>query len=516
MKFSARFTLLILVLCFNDLNAEEAAKSNPFRAVLDAEELGRRISLQIDDIANAIYLADKTLHPAVGTKLFGIRNGSNADKAGIENDSIIVQRGEQKSWGGYFPPFFLKKPSTVEFITPSGANGKAELGAGLMGGKYKGEYHLEIAYLRGEVGIRNKIWDRQMLVACMFQATDAKLAETALHHAIKLGYKEDVLTDFFQVIFQTISKNGPEKSMEKFLAHFEGKEIPWIYIPPLQNVIAVTGRIDYMKRIADQAGDNAVFDSVTIKDFLTWTGGKTKFPQESLVKRVVAKRGELLNSKFKPYRDGKKPKDGEIMEKELQFTGDLKKLYYCNYHAEFKPNKFPHNIHYQATIKLAAVGLNGTRFPIVRMGFSRLTSKEFPIDKTSRFPRNGIAFYEQLLYLDIMRKTDGTFISTSASTLPGLTAVQSPIFTVPFIASPAMPAGDLDTVIARDEKDGKTQSSLTIDLIRLGSEIGLFIDGIPYIHIPTNPDDTGKFMIHLDSFGTEVEISDQELWELKD
>ncbi len=515
MNFPARLTLLILVLCFNDLNAEEAVKNNPFRAVLDADELGKRITLHVDDVANAIYLANETLHPAVGTKLFGIRKGGSADKAGMENDSIIIQRGKQKSWGGYFPPFVLAKPTTVEFITPGGANGKVDLDAGLLGGQ-KGEYHLEIAYLRGDVGKRNKIWDRQMLVACMFQATDAKLAESALHHAIKLGYKEDVLTDFFQVIFQTISKNGPEKYMDKFLAHFEGKEIPWIYIPPLQNVIAVTGRIDYMKRIADQAGDNTVFDPGTIKDFLVWTGGKVKFPQESLVKRAIAKRGELLNSKFKPYRGGKKPKEGEIIEKELQFTGDLKKLYYCNYHAYFEPNEFPHNIHYHAVIKLEAVGLNGKRSPLVRMGFSHLSTKEFPLDKTSRFARSGIAFYERLLYLGIMRKANGTWISTSASTLPGLNAIHSPIFAVPFVASPLMQTAVLDTITARDEKDGKTLSSLTVDLIRLGSEIGVFIDGIPYIHLPTDPDDTGKFMIHLDSVGTEVEITNQEFWGLKD
>jgi len=115
-----------------------------------------------------------------------------------------------------------------------------------------------------------------------------------------------------------------------------------------------------------------------------------------------------------------------------------------------------------------------------------------------------------------MRKAAGTNITTSASTLPGLTAIQSPLFAVPFVASPAMQTAVLDIITARDEKDGKTQSSLTVDLIRLGSEIGLFVDGIPYIHLPTDPDDTGKFMVHLDSFGTEVEISDQELWELKD
>ncbi len=74
----------------------------------------------------------------------------------------------------------------------------------------------------------------------------------------------------------------------------------------------------------------------------------------------------------------------------------------------------------------------------------------------------------------------------------------------------------LDIITDRDEKDGKTHSALTIDLIRLGSEVGIFIDGIRYAQLPTDPDDTRKFMILLDSFGTEVEITNQEFWSLND
>ncbi len=505
-----RYLLLGTVFCCANLIAQERVPENPFREILTPEELGIRLESNTEEVSESIYLATETRYPAVGMLVRSISKGRNADKAGVRDNSIIFQRGKHKVWADYVPMQILHEPYTAKLIDPEGNEYEAQLDAGLLGIRARGEYHLEIAYLRGEVGTRDPKWDRQMLVACMTHSSDPELAETALHYAVKLGYPGDALSDFFRVIFQTFTETGPAKEVEQFFSHFEGKEIPWVYMPPLHNALVVSGRIDFMQRIADQAGTNAVYDPDTIKNFLQWTGGKVQLPEESLLQRALKARGPSLNDKLIGYRKGKPDPNGRKINSLLKISS-MPGRYYS---IEFQSDDLPRDIHYHARIWIQANGLSERFASNMRIGFvDRYDEDHGPIPL--RYPRlGGVSFSHRHLFVSFTRSVYGTLISTSGNEMPGLHWALSPIIEIPYVADPDIPESLLERYEKTKRTPGDEPKPIDVDLIRYKNEMAVFVNGVRHLHLPSNPEPDRKISVALHIVGLKVTMKKLAIWEL--
>ena len=255
-------------------------------------------------------------------------------------------------------------PYTAHLFEPENKVLTEELKPGLLHATFIRAYRPDIAYLRNEIGKRDPKWDDHLIFAGLAFPTNSQLAETALYHAVEAGYPEDELTDFFKVIFRTLSKEGPEKEMEKFLSHFEGKEIPWVYIPPLHSALIVTGRIDFMQRIADVAGDNCVFDAATIDQFLKWTKGKSKWPEGSLLERARENRRRSIANKLTSSQRVQIIESRKRLEDRLSPGPPINSQFSFNSppggysHFEYTSDKMPHNLHQNIIVKLQANGID--------------------------------------------------------------------------------------------------------------------------------------------------------------
>ena len=449
--------------------------------------------------------------PAVCDKLTKVNTNSNAFRGGITTDSLLEQRGEWKSWAGYIPMIISEKPFTAHYIDPDGNPNQADLDAGLLGVSAKGEYRLDLAYLRRDVGVQDPRWDRQLVVACHVHRTDPALAETALHYAINLGYQEDALTDLFQIMFRTFTKEGPESAMESFFGRFENEEdIPWVLIPPLQNALTVCGRIDFMERIEKIAGDNAVFTRPILDDFLNWTGNEKKLGKESLLKRAIAARGESLKDNFEPYKKGKPLKDGPEITEDLKFSPRPGHYYYV----EHRQKELVKNLHYQAEIELAANGLTPRWSTQLRICFLNQYSEDHPAPKTTRFPKSGISYPGRNLYLAMGRSIDGTKITTSGSEMPGIRFAVTDCIEIPFVANPDVHEDIREEFEKTKGNPGENPSPVKVDMIRMGSELGIFVNDICLLHLPADPNTTTPFAIHIHGVGVSAEIRKAKVWKL--
>ena len=174
---------------------------NPFREIYPRREYDKRLKAAGADIESSIHLATKTRQPAVGLKLIRVSEELSAENPGMQIGSILVKQGNRKSWARYLPTK-LVMPSryTAHFIDADDNDQMVRLQPGLQKVTYSRVYRPDIAYLRNEIGKRDPRWDRHMVLAGFAFATNAKLTETALHHAIEAGYQEDALTDFYRVV----------------------------------------------------------------------------------------------------------------------------------------------------------------------------------------------------------------------------------------------------------------------------------------------------------------------------
>ncbi len=493
---------------------DSVSPNNPFRELYSREEYDKRTEAADKFADEAIRLAAETNYPTTGLKFTSIVEGANIDKAGVQKGSILYQRGDRKSWARYLP-YRVAMPGlyNAHFYGPDGNEQPVDLEPGLFGARISRVYRPDIAYLRNEIGKRDPKWDRYLIIAGASYSSNAKLTETALHHAIEAGYRQDALTDFFQVLFKTFSREGPVKEMEKFLSHFEGKEIPWVYVPPLQRVLLVTGRIDFMQRIAEQAGDNCAFDAPVLEKFRQWTEGQTKWPEESLLDRAVAKRGDSIADIFtSSRREGSKLYPADPVDGALRYSTPPG----SSFHIEFVSDKMPHNIHFHTTLKLKATGIDRKWQTKFRIDWAYLypDGKKLPVNP--RFPST---MYwtpaRRFLHLSLGKVYSNSVLEVSALSLPGYTLThETPLF-IPFVKYPILPEFLVERFEESKDILAAEPKTMEIDMIRYHNEIGIFIDGICYLHLPTNPHPSKKIDLNMRSQGMNVAVEKQDVWELR-
>ena len=517
-------------------NAQET--NNPFRELVSFEKHEENIEYLAKSVDAAKELATDLGFPAVGELVFKVTRNSNADLSGVPEKGIVFQRNDWKSWGGMIPPIWIKDPYVVRLRDKEGVIQEIPVNGGRLDAKLNGYYRPELAYLRNKIGTRDPKWDDLVLTAFLRFRTQPQYAETSMYHAIKAGYQLDDLTDFFQIVFSMLSKEGPEASLENFLSRFEGMEIPWIYIPALHNALVVTGRIDFMQQIEEQAGGNCVFDAAVIEQFRNWRKGETKWPAESLLKRAEKKRGESITSIFEsnqrfqmdPNRSRMDPRripdefvPGPLVGEEFVLDTPPNVVG----HIEFTAEEIPHNIHLHVITKVQSNGILYGRFPAdFNITFASLYPETIFGSEKSRFYSRGrnLHFPYPYCFLDLQM---GTFysgkqvtVSTSGNGLPGYYNRYCYSLEIPFVEGAKLEGADNPGSIENLEKliamrTGEAEP-MEIDLIRYKDEIGLYINGICYLHQPTNPEPERNIDLNFRERGAKMSVEELDIWTIKD
>ena len=113
-----------------------------------------------------------------------------------------------------------------------------------------------------------------------------------------------------------------------------------------------------------------------------------------------------------------------------------------------------------------------------------------------------------------------TTLKTSGNGLPGFFLDKTYMTKLPFAEGAVFTNTDRQESIDYFEKAIKKRTveakPMEIDLIRYRDEIGLFIDGICYLHQPTNPDPARNIDLNIQETGSKMAIEKFEIWRLRD
>lgn len=514
MKSLLTLSFVFLSLLSSPSNAQE--EGNPFRLRMDPDEIVTRLRSVASAIDRVKENAANPASPSVGVRVGGVYPRGNADVGGIERGSLIIKRGDYFPWSGFAPEIPISKPHFVKYIDPDGNEEKVMVGGGPIGATLSKSYSLGTAFLRGEVGSKNRDWDEELIAACIFCQSDQALAESVMHFAVENGYPLDDLVDFLAVQFQTYSPSGPDEAIDRFLGHFQKDEaMPWVYLPPLHEAAVVTGRIDLMTRIAKEAGLNCVFDEDTISKFLKWTGGETRFPQESLLQRAIANRGESIAHRFTSTeiesRRGDRP--GPPLDGHIDVSRDPGETF----NVEYTSDDIPHNIHYHLKADLKATGekMRGRQTRLLLL-LASLYKDPHDIPQIEKYSMASPSLDRRVLYLELNPVYSFTGIETSGSSLPGINQTYHGIAHLPYVNNPDLPDHLQGPFDASNGTWSRETGPITIDMIRYGCEVGIYVNGICVLHLPTDPNSTRKVDFNLHSTAIEIESEEQNMWELID
>lgn len=510
--------LVIAVVAVSLTNGKTDGNANPFRSVLDAEDFEKNFSAWEKVRARAREQASQG-YPSVGVRMVGAEPGSAAREASIPPNSIIVARSEKKSWGGFLPEPLMGEPYVLHFVTPEGEAETRNMNAGPLGARVTGSHRIELAYLQGDVGKRDPAWDEEIIQACACWKSDRETCETALHSAVAKGYTPDALTDWFRVQLALLTEDGPEAEMEAFLGHFTDQPIPWVFIPPLHDVLLVSGRIDFMQRIEKEAGSNCAFDRETIERFLKWTNGEVTLPTRSLLERINEMEKVSINRLFESVDDDTEEERYALMGKQFYYRSPPRFLYQVVYRPEESAvggtRPIPHDIHYNLFVTPFATGHDQKFATNFRVGFTYVHPEDEPPSHDPRFDMRGPPLPIHCVDVEIDKPFGNlSLISSNGDRHPGMRKRRMDEFAIAYIDDPKLP----EPLGERFEKSRDTWTDipdpLEFDLIRYGNEVAAFVNSICVLHLPTDPENNDEIEIALRSIGMEVYVHEQDLWEL--
>lgn len=412
----------------------------------------------------------------------------------------------------------MEKPYTLHFATPEGVRQSRRMEAGPLGARVSRSHRIDLAYLRGEIGVRGEAWDEEILQACRCWKSDRDTCETALHLAIESGYPPDALTDWFRVQFALLSEDGPEDEMESFLAHFDARPLPWVYIPPLHDALAVCGRIDFMQRIEDEAGENCAFDKETIQRFLEWTDGEVKLPSVPLLERARSGQKVSINEIFESVDDVTEEDRRALMGKPFSYASPPRFIYQVIFRPEpsasGEERKIPHDIHYRLVATPFATGHDKKWSTNFRVGFTNIFAEDSHRPPERRYEMRGPALSMHSLDVYLLKPFGSmTLLSTNANGFPGIHGRRKDDFVIIYIDDPKLPDAFSDRFEQSRDKLTAAPDPLEFDLIRKGNEIGAFVNGVCVVHLPVDPASKGEIEIAIRSMGMKVYVHEQDLWE---
>lgn len=130
---------------------------------------------------------------ASGVLVDGVSPGSAAERIGMQVGDRILTVGETELWSHLRLDWKHDAPERIViWQSPDGRRHSEPVPSGRLGVDVEGDILLHAVYF--EAGKADPRWDDLILVALLVAELDPAMAETALFHAVRLGYPLDAIT----------------------------------------------------------------------------------------------------------------------------------------------------------------------------------------------------------------------------------------------------------------------------------------------------------------------------------
>ncbi|MDF1658918.1 MAG: hypothetical protein P1U58_14980 [Verrucomicrobiales bacterium] len=485
-------------------------KENRFRLLTTEEGFEALFKRYEKTLLRAYQEAEAGIIPVNTLQINQVVKDGNAARAGIEPGSRLIQLGDYRPWADAFPLIRSDEPSSALIITPDNYEIEVDVEPGSLQAYSSGIHGLELAYLRGEIGVRNELWDDFITLACCTKLNSLSTMESCLHKAIEAGYEPDSFTDIFHVIIYSQTRWGPSGALDQFFSNFKAdQEIPWAYFPILHNALVASGRIDYMERLLSQVGDNTVFTREVIDQFLEWRNNQVKFPDKPLIERVMELERTSIADNFYHNVENHGAVPGEEMGAEFKISTRYPELY----KTEYKSSYIPQNFHYQIEVKMAQNTLHGRTSSFIVL-IANLFDEDEAVPEDIRYGTTGISHPYRLMYLKMGKRLAIVPLEVSANSIPGTAYSRQPYWKIPFTANPHITESARHWAEPFRSSFGEEPPVHKFDFIRLGNEMAIFVNNLVYLHQPTDPAPTREIDFNLHCRGLDVEILSHDIWEL--
>ncbi len=545
---ASRVALKSLVVIFLTGTCFCAAEENPFQNLLDDFSYQKALGRMTVTLLEAEELA-KSKMPTTGARVAKIAPGYQAINLGIRTGSILDELDKQKLWGNV-PWNERRSDSQLLLINPEKLRKAFTVAPGIVGLRYVEHYRPELFYIRRETE-QGTLWYEHAMVGAMHWEADPKLGETAWHKAIEAGYPQDAYSDYFAALFAQHRPDGAGKELDRFMARFGPTEkIPNVYLPRLTYLLASTGNLKHLKRLSKQEGDNFPWLKTDLSKLNKWSRGKP-LPETSLLERAKALHGKRVTEKLKTFAQ---PMAGVITKPLPDFftkvpskisqpsgSGSMKLF--------FGQELLLNNIHLSADITVECkirdkeYGSHMTFFfeeqypnryqppqptksnPTIDSLITGIpTRTRYPKDQSShyptkfRYPQTEPLSFKQVLTFGLVYNvnSDVPALHISGSQTEALLRQRSPHLSMSR-AGGADESWDLQHEELSQRRLDEIQElrTMKVDMVRLGNEAGIYLNGVCYYHMPVGSLDNG-IAIGYKLSGVDVTFSNFSVWKLRD
>jgi len=432
-------------------------------------------------------LAAETDEPAFALRVHSVEPGSPADEAGLQPGDYVYQIGEAGVRGIRHAP--RRGEETVYYCREGGRKTRATLGRDRSGIVWTESLRPQLDYLRGEIGTPDPRWDEAAAEALALLAADPAAAEERWATAKALGYPEDELDAVVRAYAawkrrRTIPVREAYEAVER-----EFTVMPQLYAALLEDFAYATGQTDLLKALFEadpglSGTDPRYFDLWERFDAAPTHRGR-------LLEHARNARERLLNDELAV------PEGEEDERYHGRLATLLEKKSFSPAAGRFSLVKFtmPDDVadfHYSVAFHLYVWSYHERHGSFVRVA-ARIGEEE------------GKAIGNRLLAeVELGRdKVLGTYLNHRGAHQMRKRGTLLPHKPIP----------------AEDELEEGAERRMSrafrIDIIRLGRELAIYVDGVSYCHLPIDPDHPAT-ELHFFSTGISANINDVEVWKLEE
>ena len=187
------------------------------------------------------------------------------------------------------------------------------------------------------------------------------------------------------------------------------------------------------------------------------------------------------------------------------------------FNVEYTSENIPHNIHYYLKANLKATGglQEGyqTRFLLL---LANLYEDPHDIPRREKYSMAADDLDRRVLFCKLDPYYSYTRIETTGSSLPGIEQTYHNVDFLPYVKNPELSDRMQKIFDSSNGRLSRETGPITVDMIRYGCEVGVYVNGLCVLHLPTEPDSTRAVDFNMHTTAIEIDSEEQNMWEITD
>jgi len=485
----------MLGLCSSRVNAEE--KYTDFHAILSSADYVAALDREGERIEEAERLA-ATKMPTIGSLIVEILPNSAAVDLGLTPGSVVNSVGGEPVWG-FFGWRDRSEPAEAVVFLPSGEETRHTFPPKSVGVRMGPYFRPELELIRAHSGAGDTAWWKHAILGALTFADNPALSETAWASATREGYPGDIHSALFAAIFAMQRPGDLGPALDRFLSRFDKNQtVPLWCHGELASLLVADGRISELARIVALERGQHQWEAGDLAELAAVAEEATEPPpSEDPLTYIESRPFRIINQEMvrnDELFEGRKIAVEGIFQLPLSSISRNPGFYFHNALRAKNPIR---NIHVRLAARRISVRGHHKNFE-ESMRISLLSQRAM---------RNGASLKDKGFPAREITLAGATISYLRA--LPG--QPRTPRY---FFAAGNCPGGwSVHTANHRVEtrlSDGNPAygfENLTFDLFRLGSEVFLYINRVPYVRMPISEaeDDISVF---FSCIGTTVDFDE--------